>query len=208
MNAWELAVDGSTGPAYPSLLTTAALRPLTGRDDGVLTERARGASLGGPIGPLDIALSAQRSDLSDANRRSTLQVYLRYPIAPAVFLVYSGSRVTFTERSLRYWDPFDYRSHSAGVEVASRPLRGFAWAVRALPGMAWSRELPPPPIVDGTLGRRPTNVVDRSAFQVSTGGELTWRERRWEGTAAASYSLGRVGDYRRLGVTLGARIAP
>jgi len=207
LNAWELALETSMGPAYPSLLTTTALRPADGVDD-VLTERAMSGTLGGPVGPLDVAVTAQRSRLSDANRRVTLQGYARYPLAPAVFVVYTASRITFDERSLRYWDPLDYVAHSAGVEVASRPLRGLSWAVRALPGVAWSRELPQPKILNGRLQPRPTEVVNRTAVQVSSSAELSWRGPGWEGMSAVSYGLGRVGEYQRLSVTLGARIIP
>ena len=120
------------------------------------------ATLGGPMGALDIALTAEQSRLSDDNHRATLQAYARYPLAPAVFVVYAASRVTFAERSLRYWDPLDYVAHSAGFEVASRELRGLSWAVRALPGMAWSRELPQPTIVNGRPTLRPTeSSIDR-----------------------------------------------
>ena len=206
VNAWELAAEGSTGPAFPSLLTTTALRPATGAQDNVLTERSVGGMLGGPLGPADVALTAQQSRLSDANRRLTMQGYLRYPLAPAVFAVYSGYRVTFAKRSTRYWDPFNYTAHAVGVELAERDRRGFSWAVRALPGMAWSRQLPPPPLRSIRVNGRLPGVIDRSAFMLGTSGEVGWRGPLWETTAAASYGLGRVGDYRRLGLTLGARV--
>ena len=208
LSAWELALEASTGPAYPSLLTTTALRPTNGDANDVLKERSVGATVGGPMGALDIALTAEQSRLSDDNHRTTLQAYARYPLAPAVFVVYAASRVTFAERSLRYWDPLDYVAQSAGFEVASRELRGLSWAVRALPGRAWSRELPQPTIVNGRPTPRPTRVVDRAAFQLSTSGDVAWREPTWEGVGAVSYGLGRVGEYRRLGVTLGIRILP
>lgn len=207
LNAWELAADVSTGPAYPSLLTVEAIRDVRGNED-VLTEHTVDGSLGGPIGPADVAISADRSRLSDGNERNTMQAFVRVPIAPAVSVVYMGNRTTFAKRSLRYWDPLNYFAHSAGLEVASRPLRGLSWSVRALPGMAWSKELPPPPIVNGQLGRRPTNVLDRSAFQLSTTAELVWHQPHWDGTAGASYGIGRVGDYQRFGLTLGARVTP
>jgi hypothetical protein len=208
LSAWELALEASTGPAYPSLLTATALRPTNGDANDVLKERSVGATVGGPMGALDIALTAEQSRLSDDNHRTTLQAYARYPLAPAVFVVYAASRVTFAERSLRYWDPLDYVAQSAGFEIASRELRGLSWAVRALPGRAWSRELPQPTTVDGRPTPRPTGVVDRAAFQLSTSGDVAWREPTWEGMGAVSYGLGRVGEYRRLGVTLGIRILP
>lgn len=208
IDAWELAVDASTGAAYPSLLTTTSLRPLSDSGFDVLTEHNVGATLGGPLGPADIALTAKRSRLSDGNERVTLQGYLRYPVAPAVYVVYAGNRITFSERSTRYWDPLSYMAHSAGLELAVREIRGLSWSARALPGMAWSRELFRPPLEGSRKERREPRIVDHTAFQLSTSSDLTWRDPagRWEGTAAASYGIGRVGEYRRLEITLGVRV--
>ena len=160
------------------------------------------------MGAADIALTAQHSRLSDGNRRVTLQAYARYPLAPAVFVVYNASRITFDERSLRYWDPLDYVAHVAGLEVGTTAARARVGRARSSrnrleQGVATaddSRRPGPQP--------RPTRVVDRSAFQMSSSGELSWRGPGWEGTSAISYGLGRVGEYRRLAVTLGARIIP
>jgi hypothetical protein len=88
-------------------------------------------------------------------------------------------------------------------------MRGLSGSIRILPGMAWSVEAAPPPVVTGTRGSRTAPPpVKSSAFQLSGGGDLTWRDPSWEGVAAVSYGQGRTGDYRRLGVTLGVRVIP
>ncbi len=206
LDAWELALEGSTGPAYPSLLTTTALRPLGSDANDVLTEQDAGATLGGPIGAADVAVTAQLAHLSDGNRRDTWQGYLRVPMAPSVYAVAAASHVSFAQRSVLYWDPMNYFSQSVGVELTDGGRRGFAWSLSALPGIAWSRELPPPIIRRGEVIGRTDSVIDRSAFQLGTSGEVGWRTQRWETTAGASYSIGRVGDYRRFGLSLGVRV--
>jgi hypothetical protein len=162
--------------------------------------------LGGPLFMADVAVSGQQSRLSDGNRRTTVQGYLRVPVGPGVWAVYSGTRQTFTRRSTRYWDPLDYRSHGAGLELGDRDRRGLTWSVRALPGIAWST-------TDSTSGVRTTRgrsapLVHKQAFQLSTGGDIGWNAPHWETTAAVTYGQGRFGEYRRLGLTLGARVAP
>ena len=206
VDAWELALGTSTGPAYPTLLTTTALRPLTGDDDAI-TERSATGMLGGPLFAADLAVTGQETRLSDGNRRTTLQAYLRVPLMPGVYAVYSGSRIAFADRSTRYWDPIDYVAHSAGVELSTRAVYGLSMAVRALPGAAWSTEPPPPPTRSTRTARVPANI-NRTAFQMSGGGELSWRDPSWEGIAAVTYGRGRDGDYRRVEATLGVRILP
>jgi hypothetical protein len=81
--------------------------------------------------------------------------------------------------------------------------------VRALPGLAWTRDVPAGvslSSVSRNRAPRPPPFVDTRAFQLTTGGELTWRDSRWEGTAGVSYGQGRTGDYRRFGATLGMRV--
>ena len=174
--------------------------------DDVLTEQDFNFTLGGPLGVFDVAATAQQSRFSDGNHRTTWQGYARYPLAPALYAVYEANRITFAERSTRYWDPIDYVGQSAGLEIGDRSRHGVAWSVSALPGVAWSRELPPPTILDGQIVDRSTNVLDRAAFQLATSAEVGWRTPGWEFNTAASYSLGRIGAYRRLGLTLGLRL--
>jgi tetratricopeptide (TPR) repeat protein len=208
VDAWELGLATSTGPAYPTLLTTTALRPLDGVDDALI-EHSVSAMLGGPLAAMDVAITGQQTRLSDGNRRTTLEAFLRFPLTTGVYMVYSGSRIAFADRSARYWDPIDYVSHAAGLELASRATHGLAVAVRALPGAAWSTEAPPPPAP--TRQSRAPNVPDNirlTAFQLNGGGELTWRDPSWEGYAAVTYGRGRTGEYRRMEATLGVRILP
>lgn len=204
VSAWELAFEASTGAAYPSLLTTTAVRPLTGTGDAI-TEHSTAAMLGGPLGPADVAVTGEQTRLSDGNQRTTVQGYVRVPLAPGVFVVYSGSRITFAKRSTRYWDPIDYVAHAGGLELSTRSERGLTAALRALPGESWSTEAPPPETRTSRFARAPENIR-RSVFQLGAGGELGWRDPRWEGAAGLTYGSGRDGDYRRLGATLALRI--
>jgi hypothetical protein len=208
MSAWEMAFSESEGPAYPTLLTTTSVQPLTGAVDAI-TEQSATAMLGGPIGRADVAVSGQQTRLSDGNRRTTMQGYARYPLAPGTNIVYSGTRLRFSNRSTRYWDPISYDAHAVGLELGSQNYRGFSAAVRALPGLAWTRDVATG-VSLGSVSRnrapRPPPFVDTRAFQLTTGGELTWRDPRWEGTAGVSYGQGRTGDYRRFGATFGMRV--
>jgi len=203
--AWELAVAETQAPAYPTLLTTTALRPLDGGFD-VLTSRSTSGTLGGPIGITDVAVAAELTHISDGNRRTTSQAFLRLPLAPGFALVYNGTRIQFSERSTRYWDPIDYSAHLAGLEISTHSVRGLSGAVRVLPGVAWSVEAPPPPVRG--FDELSSNNISRAVFQLGGGGELTWRDPRWEGTSALSYGQGRTGDYRGVGITLGVRVMP
>ena len=199
--AVEVAVETATGPAYPSLLTTASLSPIDG-DGEVLTERSTTETIGGPIGIVDFAVMAQQSRLSDDNRRSMLQGFLRVPLAPGVSVVYAANVVRFTDRSDRYWDPLNFVAHGAGLELATRATRGLSVAARAIPAIAWSRELLPP----ATGRSRAPAIASRTGYQLGTSGEFVWRDPRWEGVGALSYGRGRVGYYRSFGATLGFRI--
>jgi thioredoxin-like negative regulator of GroEL len=205
---WELGVQGWSGPAYPSLLTTTSLVSVE-EDESPLTEESASVSLGGPLGVADAAVTMLRSRLSDGNRRSSVQAYLRYPLSPRLALVYAGSGVAFAERSARYWDPLSYAAHGAGVEVATRRSRGFSLVWRVIPTIAWSRESPVVPVFDFAgepAGFERGEPVSRESFQLTAGGEATWRTAGWEAAAAATYGSGRAGDYRRLELTLGLRI--
>jgi Tfp pilus assembly protein PilF len=209
VNAWELAVGGSTGPAYPSLLTTTAVRLLDGEDD-ILTEKDVSATLGGPIGKADVAVTGEQSQLSDGNVRTTLHGIFRYSLVPGVSAIYDVSRVTYDQRSMRYWDPLEYTAHGIGLELASRPMSGPTIAVSAIPGMAWGREIPYLPALPGTPPGTPPiradTVANISAFQVGATAEIGWRDPSWEWSTAISYGRGRAGDYQRLGATLAFRV--
>jgi tetratricopeptide (TPR) repeat protein len=209
MNAWQLTASVATGPAYPSLLTTTAVRPFPNDDEeDVLIDRSVTGTLGGPIGRADVGLSAQLTRLSDDNSRVSLQGFLRYPLTSGIAAVYSASSVKFAHRTTQYWDPFSYFAQGVGLELASEQMHGLSFAARAIPGVARSRELPPvvnrPP---GSRARR-SQPVNLSAFQVAASGELVWRDPRWEGTAGLNFGRGRAGDYQRLGATLGVRVLP
>jgi tetratricopeptide (TPR) repeat protein len=205
LNAWELAVGGSTGPAYPSLLTTTSMRLLDGEDD-VLTERNLNATLGGPIGRADVAVTAEQSRLSDDNLRKTIHGMVRYALSPGVAAIYDMNRVAYDKRSTRYWDPLEYTALGLGLELASRPTSGPTIALTAIPGRAWGREIPYLPAPRGTRPERADTVASRSAFQVGATAEIGWRDPSWEWSTALSYGRGRAGDYQRLGATLAVRV--
>jgi tetratricopeptide (TPR) repeat protein len=209
ISTWQMAVAGSAGPAYPTLLTTTSLEPLTG-DDPPITDHSLTESIGGPLGPADVAAMAQQTRLSDGNHRTTAQAFVRLPLMPGLSVVYSGTRIAFSSRSTQYWDPIDYSAHGVGLEIGSHGMRGLSAAMRVIPGVAWSVEAPPDaaPVRSGRFSQQEPPTISRETFQVSGGGEVTWRDPSWEGVAALTYGQGRTGDYRRVGVTLGVRVIP
>jgi tetratricopeptide (TPR) repeat protein len=206
--AWQADLEVASAPAYPSLFSIDALLP--GEGSRALTERDAAITLGGPIGALDIAVSAQRSLLSDGNRRLTSEAYLRYPLGADLYAVYSGSGIGFAQRSALYWDPERYFSQSAGIEYAVRRARGFSFAARVLPSYAMSDEASVlQPIAPGTaagLERGP--ITRRTAMQFGAGAEAGYRVHGWEAAAALSYGRGRAGDYQRVGASITVRMAP
>jgi hypothetical protein len=155
-------------------------------------------------------VTAQQSRLSDGNTRVTLQGYARYELSPGLYAVYSASRLAFAQRSSRYWDPLDYVAQGAGLEIAARAPYGMSCALTALPGWAWTREMTPASAPVGGRQRRVVapEIVNHSAFQLMTSGELTWRDPQWVGSMALSYGRGRAGDYQRLAMTITARAYP
>ena len=207
LGAWELAVEISTLPAYPTLFTAASLRPPGGGPP--IMEQDAAATLAGPLGPFDLGLSWQRSRLSDGNERLTVQAYGRVPLAPNLFALYSGTAISFDERSTLYWDPERYVGQGAGIEYAMRRTRGLSVAARLLPGFAWSNEarvIAPSVIFGAPPSRGP--LEQRSAFQLGGSGDIAYRSDRWEVSGALGYGRGRVGDYQRVGASLALRLLP
>ncbi|HEU4997148.1 MAG TPA: tetratricopeptide repeat protein [Gemmatimonadaceae bacterium] len=197
VRAWGAALEASTGPAYPSLVTLASFLP---QDDGsLLTERSATISIAGPIQRLDIAARRQVSAFSDGNARSSLEAFARYPIVPQVSLLYAGSSIAFAQPSTQYWDPARYVSHSIGAEYAVRSTRGLSAALRILPGLAWANERP----LSG-----PDSIVQRRGSLLSAGAEFGYRGESWELTTVFGYSRGRAGDYERYDGRIQARYAP
>lgn len=188
LDAWGLAVEHATAPAYPSLLTASSIRSpdLVGEP---LTERTTTVTVGGPLGGADIAVSFHSADISDDNRRTRLQALVRYPLTPHLVALYSGTGIWFAERSPLYWDPSSYLASLAGLELATRKPRGFAFAARILAG-----------------GARSVEQVHQVAPQVVGGADLSYRMEAQEVGAAAAYGSGRAGDYRHLGLNLYVRL--
>ena len=197
--AWTMSGEIASGPAYPLLLTTAWLTPedASGR---WLTERAVTFSVAGPFRDADIGASVRQSELSDGNRRSVIQLFGRYPLMPRVSVIYGGSSTAFAARSLLYWDPEAHVTTSVGLQLAEQRAYGLSYAMRFFPGVAWAEDSPYRRTATSELGDR------QMRFQVSTGGDVTWRANRWE--AAASWGWGRLGDYSRIDGRMGVRFIP
>ena len=198
LDAWSLTGVVATGPAYPSLLTAASFAPLA--DGRQLQARDLSIAVAGPLRRLDAAAGIQRTLLGDGNRRVTLQAHARYPLSRGFTALYSGSAVAFSRPSAAYWDPVRSTSNALGIEAASRSLRGFSLAVRALPGLAWSDE------------RGTTATFSRGgegfAFVLAAGAEASYRSERWELGAAMTYGRGRGGAYERGDGIVQVRLAP
>ena len=207
LDAWQLDLELSRAPAYPSLFSAEALVPLDG--GAPLVERDAAVTIGGPVGPLDIGVSVQRSLLSDGNRRLTIDSYLRYPLGGSLYALYSGTGLGFAERSTIYWDPSRYSAQSAGVEYAFRRARGVSFAARVLPSYATSDESPiVPSAIPGDPGFTRGPMIHRSALQLGASAEIGYRVHGWEAAGAVSYGRGRAGDYQRVGASITVRMVP
>jgi tetratricopeptide (TPR) repeat protein len=193
--AWGLALELATGPAYPSLLTAGSIRPPRGEP---LTERTIHAAIGGPLGHADVALSVERADISDGNRRSSVQAYVRHPVAPEISAVASANGIWFAERTSLYWDPIAYIAARAGFEYAVRQPRGFSFAARLLAG--------PARIDDEILRNRQTDNVRQHSLQLGGSIEVDYRTAARALGGAVTYGSGRTGEYRRLEASVHARL--
>jgi tetratricopeptide (TPR) repeat protein len=193
--AWGAGAEITAGPAYPSLVTLASMRPLA--DGTQLREQSSSISVAGPLASVDVAARYQSATLSDDNTRSGLQGYARFPARRPLALLYSGSSLAYERSSLLYWSPERYVAHSAGIEYARRKVRGVSFAIRALPGVAWMTE------------RDSTGApVERSAMQMTGGVEASYRALSWEIGGGVSYGRGRAGEYERVDALVRARYLP
>jgi thioredoxin-like negative regulator of GroEL len=188
LGAWGLSLEHARAPAYPSLLSAASVRSNEIRGNP-LTEAITSVAVGGPVRSADIALSVQRAEISDSNRRSTVQAVLRFPLDPSLAVIYAGSGTWFAERSPLYWDPSAHIAGTAGLEYGTRVPHGFSFAARALLGPARSVE-------EIVRNRRRVDQV-RSSLQVNGGVDLRYRSRAEELGVDVIYGSGRAGDYRR-----------
>lgn len=205
--AWQANVEVATAPAYPTLFSAEALVPLDGGSP--ITEHDVAATVGGPAGPLDVAVSVQRSRFSDANQRLTIESYLRFPLGGNLYAVYAGSALGFTERSTQYWDPDRYMANAAGIEYALRRARGFSFAARVLPSYATSDEASViSSMIPGGASATRGPLTHHTAVQFAAGTELGYRVHAWEAAGALSYGRGRAGDYQRVGASIIVRLAP
>jgi len=176
----------ASGPVYQSLMSLATLAPSTALPNtsaGPIVGRTAAASVSVPVGRASVTVSGERLELSDGNARNLVSAAVRLPLAANVAAIYDGALMGYARTSELYWDPRRYTSQAVGVEITGRPARGLSVAVRALPGVARSEE----PLLSS-----------RSAFQLSTGGELRYHVGRWDASAAAGYGRGREGNYQSL----------
>lgn len=189
--AWSASVALSAGPAYPVLRTLSSILPL-GKGSTPLTQMGTSFSLAGPIGIANIALGLERASISDENQRSEVQGYARLPLNPTLSLIYWGSSIAFAKPSTMYWSPDSYTSNAAGVEIAARQLRGWSLLVRALPGIASTTSSP---FIHASA---PDTGSRQLRFQITTGGELAYRQPEWE--FGFGFNWGRVANYTRTGI--------
>jgi tetratricopeptide (TPR) repeat protein len=194
---WALAVEHAVGPAYSSLLTAASIRSPDASGE-LLTETTTSVSIGGPLGSADAAVRVQGADISDDNRRSTIQAALRYPLTARVSAVYWGSALWFADRSELYWAPSSYVASAAGLEYARSKQRGLSFAARVLAGPARSVE----EVV--RAGERSDQV--HTSLQVSGGLDVNYRSEVRDIGAAITYGSGRAGEYRRFEASVYARL--
>ena len=204
LNAWELALVASEQAAYQTLFTASAL--VDPEAAPPIMERNLAATLGGPVGPADVAFTAERSHLSDGNIRLTTQAYTRLRLSRTFYAVGAASSLRFADRSTRYWDPLSYVSTGLGVEVAARRTRGWSYAVRVIPGVAFSRELVR--VIDTLETSPPDETMRHTAFQVLGGSDVTYRVKAFELGGSVTYGRGRDGDYQRFGGVLSLRWVP
>ncbi|MGH7469335.1 MAG: tetratricopeptide repeat protein [Longimicrobiales bacterium] len=197
VKATALSVQLATGPAYPSLLTIASMRPPDNAPP--LSEQTFSAALGGPMDRADVALSAQRANISDGNRRSSVQVVVRVPLAARLSAISLGQGIWFADRSELYWDPLAYLAGALGLELSTGNARALSFAARVLAGPARTLEV----IVNESRSRE----ARHDALNLHAGGELVHRSQTGELAATITYGSGRTGVYRRLEIGLQARLA-
>lgn len=196
--AWITALEIATGPAYPTLLTGASLVSSAG--DEPLRERRLTLSAGGPIGPADAAITWHGADISDGNRRSSINLSARYPLARNFSALYAGSSISYAERSQLYWDPDEYLSSGAGIGYTNRSRRGFSFAAYALLGLARTEGSP--------FLRAPIEQDDATStqLQLNLASELAYRHDRWD--VVAAFGFGRVSRYERSDAAITVRVVP
>lgn len=201
-DAWQLSADLSREPSYQSLFTPAVLAPRG--DSSALVSDTRTFSAGGPLGPLDVAASWTRSWLSDGNAAESFDAYARLPLSGVsshFFAVYQGGSIAYAAPTTRYWDPVHYVSNAIGPELAMRHAHGLSLAARVLAGYATDVER------DTTFvaaAARP--LIRRTAIQLSTSAEASYRAARWEGAVDAGYGRARAGGYQRMSLTVTLRV--
>jgi hypothetical protein len=145
-----------------------------------LTETVASLGIGGPLRSVDVAFNVQRANISDGNRRATVQLAARYPLPSHLALLFAGTGIWFEERSPLYWDPRSYIAGATGLELAIRQPRGLSFGSRLLAGPARS-------IADEV----------ETSLQISGGVDVGYRTEVRDFGAAVTYGSGRAGEYRR-----------
>jgi tetratricopeptide (TPR) repeat protein len=207
-SARRLSLTGqfARGPVYESLRSFAALVPapqdaLAGVMARPLIGRTTSLTAALPLGRALLELTGEQLDLSDGNRRRTVSASVRVALNKHVSAVYQGGTTGYARRSLTYWDPSSYQSHSLGVEVNTRGPVGSQVAVHAMPGLARAEEFGTE--VDG----RRTLLPSRNVLQMDAGAEIAWQRDRLGLTAGVEYGRARTAGYQSVSGTLRVHIA-
>lgn len=216
LDAWAIGLGLSREPAYESLFTPAVLSLAS--ETRPLVANTATLSGGGPIGPLDVAANWTRTWLSDHNASRSLDANARVPVSavsPYLYAVYEGTVLSYAAPTTLYWDPVRYTSNAVGPELASHHEHGLSLSVRLLAGLAneTDRDTMTATLDVAPRGRqapRPvsaeTQLIHRSALQLSTGGEADYRAAWWEGSADLGYGRARAGGYQRFSATFTMRV--
>ena len=195
----------ATGPAYTELWSIRTLLWIT-PDQEVksrpMAARSASGSVAIPIGNAVLDLTAEQLRLEDGNRRTSVNLAARQPIASGLRAVYSGGVLGFREAGGAYWDPERYTTHSAGVEFV-RPVGALQVSVRALPGVSRSAER-----LTLAPGVRPD--APQWSRQFSGGADVALRRPTWEAAVSGGYGYGARGGggqagYQSLNGTLRVR---
>jgi tetratricopeptide (TPR) repeat protein len=205
---WRVGAEGALGtsawrvgagrmPAYETLRAGATVALPTGdtRDTALVGTSAE-LVVNTPIGSrAEFWLRGERLGLGDGNRRTGLETALRWRLAPSFSAVYGGGLLGFADPSASYWSPSWYTLQSAGVEYRQRWPTGLLLAAQIRPGIAWTRESPPPGFA----------TVSSSQLLWQLGGEAEYQRERYALAGRFGWGRDRGGRYASWSWGLSAR---
>jgi tetratricopeptide (TPR) repeat protein len=205
---WRVGAEGTLGtsawrvgagrmPAYETLRAGATVALPTGdtRDTALIGTSAE-LVVNTPIGSrAELWLRGERLGLGDGNRRTSFETALRWRLAPSFSAVYGGGLLGFADPSASYWSPSWYTLQSVGVEYRQRWPTGLLLAAQIRPGVAWTRESPPPGFA----------TVSSSQLLWQLGGEAEYQRERYALAGRFGWGRDRGGRYASWFWGLGAR---